>query len=380
MSKLRTFAFRAGLRFAPIFLIGTSIARAQAPAPPSEGPPPIIATTRSIDTSPARSLTSPIAVKAVVRVEGTPSPGLRMTLNGSGSSGGRLWYRWLQTQGPRVKIEDADRAEAHFLVPLDASFLAFVLVVGEASGIDVAPVAIEVEGPERDGESLALRADAGDDQSSVVGRRILLNGMRSEPKGQIRFRWIQSGGPSIELPTGDAPTSSFVPTVPGTYQFALIVATPDGLMSEPSAVKVQVKEPVGSRTGTAGEIPMAIDELARSAIDSIEGGERYAEGLSDAFDLVANRLESLPTYHDASAELTRRLESLVPSDRERRSVWTEQFFSPLMVRLVSEMKSEELDLNQPEAIARPMTRPQRARLAEQFRMTAAGLRASTMLR
>src|SRR4051794_2403880 len=107
MSKSGSVASWGALRFAPIVLLGSSVAlvRAQAPIPPerpSDEPPPIVATTRPIGPSPTRTLAPAGALKAVARTEGTPSPGLRVTLDGSGSSGGRLWYRWLQTQGPTV--------------------------------------------------------------------------------------------------------------------------------------------------------------------------------------------------------------------------------------------------------------------------------------
>ncbi len=47
-----------------------------------------------------------------------------------------MWFRWLQTQGPKVVIEGPTSPEARFTVPADASMLGFVLVVGNASGVD----------------------------------------------------------------------------------------------------------------------------------------------------------------------------------------------------------------------------------------------------
>jgi hypothetical protein len=316
----------------------------------------------------------------VARTEGTPSPGLRVTLDGSGSSGGRLWYRWLQTQGPRVAIDEPTKAEAHFLVPPEASLLGFVLVVGDASGIDASALTIEVEDPERDADNRALRADAGDEQSSKVGRKVVLNGVRSEPRGKIRFRWVQAGGPKASLRANDGPTCSFVPAVPGTYQFALVVASSAGLMSEPSMVTVKVSGSPRATVGSADAPPMAIDELARASISSIEGGIRFADDLSKVFDTVADRIDSFKSYNEATAEMTRRLDAIVPRDKDRRAVWVEQLFTPLMTQVVAGMKGEGLDLTQPEAPAKPMTRPQRARLAEQLRYAAAGLRAARTLR
>lgn len=323
-----------------------------------------------------------VMVKASARVEGTASPGLRMTLDGSASSGGRTWYRWVQTQGPKATIDDPNKAEAHFIVPADAAMLGFVLVVGDKTGVDAQAVLIEVEDPETGADDSAIKPDAGDDQTGKVGRRVVLNGTRSEPKGRVRFRWLQAGGPKAALNATDGPTCSFVPTAPGSYQFALVIATGGGLMSEPSLVKVDV---TGSGTGSgraeATEAKsMAIDELARVSLASIEGGPKFADDLSRAFDAVADRMDGFKSYLDAIGETTRRLDAVVPRDKDRRAAWADQLFNPVMAKVAAGMRSEGLDLSLPESQGKPMTRPQKARLAEQFRYTAAGLRASKTLR
>jgi hypothetical protein len=360
-------------------LLGASFARAQSPAlpdRPADVPTPI-ASTRSGETITARTLVSPNVVKASVRLDGTPSPGLRVTLDGSGSSGGRMWYRWLQTQGPKVAIDDPTNPEGRFTVPADASMLGFVLVVGNASGIDAKALTIEVEDPERDAAELALKADAGDDQSAKVGRKVVLNGVRSEPRGKIRYRWVQAGGPKVSLKSGDGPTASFVPVAAGSYQFALVVATTGGVMSEPSTVTISVG---GTIRASLDGPSMAIDELARVSLSSIEGGSRYADDLSKAFDTVADGINSIRTFAEAMAETTRRLDVVVPREKERRAVWIEQLFAPLMTKLVAGLKDDGLDLAQPGAQAKALTPGQKARLAEQFRYAAAGLRASKTMR
>ena len=202
---------------------------------------------------------------------------------------------------------------------------------------------------------------------------MVLNGVRSEPRGKIRYRWVQAGGPKVSLKATDGPTATFVPAASGTYQFALVVATSSGVISEASTVSVTV----GGKVRVAADGPsMAIDELARVSLSSIEGGSRYADDLSKAFDAVADGIGSFRTFADAIAETTRRLDAVVPRDKEQRAVWIDQLFAPLMARLVSGMKDDNLDLAQPAAQAKPLTRDQKARLAEQFRYAAAGLRAS----
>ena len=384
VSRSRSAIARSVSGFASIVALGAVVgspsdAVAQAPAglERSTDEPTPIASTRPSGSIATASTPSAGALRASAQFEGTPSPGLQVTLDGSASSGGRMWYRWLQAQGPRVTIEDSTKPEARFTVPADATQLGFVLVVGNASGVDAKALTIEVEDPERDADGSALKADAGDDQSAKVGRRVVLNGVRSEPKGKIRYRWVQAGGPKVGLKANDGPTASFVPNSPGTYQFALVVATTGGVISEPSTVAVSV----GSTARASTEAPsMPIDELARVSLSTIEGGARYADDLSKAFDLVADGIDSQRTFTDAINETTRRLDAVVPRERERRSVWIEQLFSPLMAKVVAVMKADGLDLSQPSAQSKPLTKGQRARLADQFRYTAAGLRASKTMR
>ena len=378
MSRSRFAMVRITSWLAPICCLG-SMTMAQSPARPerSTAEPTPIASTRSNSSISTGSIPSPNIVRASAKLEGTPSPGLRVTLDGSASSGGRMWYRWLQTQGPSVVIQDSSRPEASFIVPPDSSLLGFVLVVGNATGVDARSLVVEVEDPERGSDNQPLKADAGDDQTAKAGRRVLLNGVRSEPKGKIRFRWIQTAGPKVAIKANDGPTASFVPVSSGTYQFALVVATASGDLSEASMVTVNVG---GSVRASVDGPSMAIDELARVSLGSIEGGTRYAEDLSRAFDGVADGINSYRSFAEAITEMTRRLDAVVPRDKERRSVWIEQMFSPLMAKLVSGMKEDGFDLTQPEAQAKPLTRSQKTRLAEQFRYTAAGLRATKTLR
>ena len=319
-------------------------------------------------------------IKASARAIGTPSPGLRMTLDGSASSGARNWVRWIQTQGPKATIDDPTRAEAHFIVPADSKVLAFVLVVGDRTGVDAQGVTIEVEDPASDSDERDLKADAGDDQPGKVGRRVILNGTRSEPKGRIKFRWLQAGGPKVVLNANDGATCSFVPTTPGTYQFALLVASEGGLLSEPSVVTIDVAGSGRASAGSTEARTMALDELARVSLSSIDGGPRYADELSRAFDAVADRMDGFKTYSDAIDETTKRLDAVVPRDKDRRAIWVEQLFSPLMLKVATGMRVEGLDLSQRENQGKPMTRPQKARLAEQFRYTAAGLRSARTIR
>ncbi|WP_435016166.1 PKD domain-containing protein [Tundrisphaera sp. TA3] len=373
MSRSRTAAATMALGLG--LLLNASAAPGQATLPPDAAIGPPVADVGPVpipESGPLRS---------APRVDGTVSPGLRVNLDGTASSGGKLWYKWLQTQGPKVTLINPGNAVARFTVPADAARLGFVLVVGNDSGVDARPVTVEVENPGHVEEDLTLRADAGDDQAGKVGRRVTLNGVRSEPRGKLRYRWIQTGGPKVTLPATDGPTCSFVPPAAGQYRFSLVVATPSGHLSEPSTVSVAVGGTARvSATDPDGGPPMAIDELARVALSSIDGGTMYADDLSKIFDAVADRMETYRSYTDAANEMTRRLDVVVPRDKDRRAVWVENLFAPVMARVVAGMKDEGIDLTRPEAQTKPLNSDQRARLAEQFRFTAAGLRSTQALR
>src|SRR4051812_27750205 len=71
------------------------------------------------------------------------------------------------------------------------------------------------------GQVSSLRADAGDDQIGLVGRQITLNASRSEPRGEVGFRWVQVGGPTVPTPTEDGYILAFTPRVAGVYRFAV---------------------------------------------------------------------------------------------------------------------------------------------------------------
>ena len=327
------------------------------------------------------SLATSTSPKAIAKVDGIASPGLKLTLDASKSSGGRVWYRWIQTQGPRVVIQGADRAEASLIVPDEATTLGFVLVVGNSGGVDARSLVVEVENPDNDGAEQPLKADAGADRAASVGRRVVLDGLRSEPKGRVRYRWVQTAGPKATIASTAGSTCSFVAEAEGTYQFALLVIGSSNIVSEPSVVAVQVSATTsGPEQITPDRPPIALDELARSSLAAIPGGSRYVGELSRAFDAVADRIDSFKTYFDAASDLTGRLDAVVPRNPDFRGEWIDQFFKPWTAKVAERMRPEGVDLTQPNGQLKPLSKSQRTRLADQFRLTAAGLRAGNRVR
>ena len=365
--------------------LGGPSSSGQSAAP--SGPPPqraeeVAANSRSGGTINLRNLATTAAPRAAPRLDGRAMAGLKLTLDGSASSGGQVWYRWIQTQGPRVVLANIDRPETSFVVPNDATALGFVLVVGNAAGVDARALAIDVLETERSEAEAELRADAGGNQTTGVGRRVMLDGKASEPSGRIRYRWMQVGGPAAKIQSTAGSTCSFIPDVAGEYQFALLVIGATGLVSDPAVVTVRAVAAVRSdRDGTPADNPdMAIDELARRSLGSIPGGASHAADLAGVFDALAERAESTRTYRETTAEMTRRLDAIMPRDRDRRDHWLASFVRPVTAKLATRMKASGLDPSQPDGPEKPLNKGQRAELAGQLRFAAAGLRASNRLR
>jgi len=68
-------------------------------------------------------------------------------------------------------------------------------------------------------------ADAGVDQTVVVGTEVTLDGsVSSDPDGDVlTYRWHQTGGPSVTLSDASTVQPTFTPAEPGTYIFSLVV-------------------------------------------------------------------------------------------------------------------------------------------------------------
>jgi hypothetical protein len=86
------------------------------------------------------------------------------------------------------------------------------------------------------------------------------------------------------------------------------------------------------------------------------------------------------SYAEAYGEMSRRLEEHLPDDPARRALWVDRLFTPLSGRILDVMRSEGLDLRLPDGQVAPLTTPQKAALAEQFRWISEGLRSASRAR
>jgi hypothetical protein len=371
-------------------LAALAVAGAAAPAATLDAPPPVAASDpepaqpspRSLDPSivaaaserGAATLAGP--VKAVASFEGTPGVGLRVTLRGDRSTGPNLKYRWLQTLGPAVILDEPAGAVASFQVPEAATSLGFLLMVGGDTGLDVAAVQIEVEGASPAADA-GLMADAGDDLIGVVGRQVTLNGVRSHPRGTLAYRWIQVAGPAVGLKLEDRYIYTFVPPQPGLYRFALVVAA-DGAISQPDMVDVLVAAPPGTPAGGApAPAPVrTTGELIPAALAELPGGADRAAELGTVFSNVVARMPLFESYAVLHQDLTRKLEEIVPAGAAERDRWNERLFSPLMARIVERMRVEGLDLASPGGLTAPLSEPHRHELAQLFQAIAEAFQAA----
>lgn len=321
-------------------------------------------------------------VRAIIAVEGRPAPGLMVTLRGDQSTGSGLSYRWQQVGGSPVNLDAPSGPVARFIAPSSGGTLAFLLAVASADAVDTAVVTLRVEGPST---GASLHADAGDDQVAVVGRQVTLNGIRSEPRDRIGFRWVQVAGPRVDLKIEQGTVLTFIPAVPGTYRFALVVASeseisqPDeveviaGVLGSPPAGAVPVPVPEAPSTPPAAPIP-TLGQFTRQALGAIPGGRQAAPALASSFDEIASRVDLYESYDELFSELARRLDEVVPNEPARRQPWLDRLFVPLTAHLVETMRPVGLDLGTPSGRNASMTDAQRDRLAEQFRELAEGFR------
>jgi hypothetical protein len=145
--------------------------------------------------------------------------GYAVTLDGTASKdpvNDPVTYSWIQTDGPSVKLNDADTSMATFTAPSNISSdtdLIFRLTVTDnknASGTDDAKVTVKYIAP----PNQPPIADVVADQIVKAGNTVTLDGSASkDPDGDpLTYLWEQTGGPSVEI--NDASTSISTFTAP----------------------------------------------------------------------------------------------------------------------------------------------------------------------
>jgi concanavalin A-like lectin/glucanase superfamily protein/K319-like protein/Big-like domain-containing protein len=137
----------------------------------------------------------------------------RVELDGSQSTdedGQIVSYKWEQTGGPEINLEQFNEQTASFDVPDSAavSKLTFKLTVVDDKGASNSDdVSVEVKTV----ENQPPKADAGEDKNAEVNTEVKLDGGKSSDEdGEIAsYKWEQSDGPQVDLKNADQQTASF---------------------------------------------------------------------------------------------------------------------------------------------------------------------------
>ncbi|MEW4566540.1 hypothetical protein AB1L88_01605 [Tautonia sp. JC769] len=343
----------------------------------STGEPPVPAPLPEDVIRPVPEASAPV-VSARAEVEGEVSPGLRIRLRGDGSTGEALRYRWQQAWGPPADLDDPTSSSPTLIVPRAVGSMAFVLVVRNAEGVDLTTLHVPIRWGGQDSAPPDLIADAGDDQPAIVGRQVTLNGIRSTPKGEIGYRWLQVDGPPVALAIEDRYIYTFVPEAPGRYRFALVVASGNAI-SSPAFVAVDVRSGESTRPAPMAATPAdparsTISAIAAAALRDVSGGPERAGNVAEVFDGVAGRIDLYASAAEAFREIALRLDAALPEDPGAREGWNSRVFEPISAAVLAELGGRGIDLARPEAMAAPLSPQARSVLAEQFRRIADGFR------
>ncbi|MEZ6038372.1 MAG: hypothetical protein R3F29_12890 [Planctomycetota bacterium] len=151
--------------------------------------------------------TAPIAVAAG---SATVVEGRVVRLDGTGSSdadGDRLSYRWVQTGGPTVTLDDPTAATPSFTAPdlVGDATVTFELQVTDGDAVRKDSVSITIRA---DDDAPVL--DAGVDQTVIGGSGVQLRARAVDPEAQsVTYQWRQTGGPTVVLSDANSAAPSF---------------------------------------------------------------------------------------------------------------------------------------------------------------------------
>lgn len=316
-----------------------------------------------------------IALRAVAAIDRSGDGGT-VILRGDASEGNVKTFRWVQTRGPRVELDDPNAAVARFSGWQGPETLEFLLIVADDSRLDEAHITLVPD--EANEPALQIQADAGDDVITTVGRQVTLNGIRSEPRQGVAYRWIQAGGPPVKLTIEDRYIYTFVPQEAGVYRFALVIAA-GGVISHPDIVDVTVLAQDPIPNGSA-QPTLSSGELARQALVQLNQGYTTATLLATNFDAIADRVSLYGSYAELADELSRRLDEIVPRDPAQRVAWNQHLFTPLTLRLIERLQPTGLDLRMAGSAEAPLSRSSRVVIEDELRAMAAGFRSLSRLR
>jgi len=117
-------------------------------------------------------------------------------------------YRWFQTRGPFVSLDNKHAAITNFQAPPNAQLEFRLRVIDDTDAKDSDRVFIQVE-PYTNQPPVV---NAGPDQIVAPGTTVQLSSLGStDPDGTIiKYKWIQTRGPTVSLSNKSSPETSFI--------------------------------------------------------------------------------------------------------------------------------------------------------------------------
>ena len=168
----------------------------------------------------------------------TVNVGSQVTLTGSGSDpdSDELTYSWQQNSGPTVTL--AGSGLVRTFTPTGAGSYIFTLTATDARGLQGADTIVITVNDSTLPPNNPPSANAGQDQTSLVGVAVVLVGSGSDPDDEaLTYSWQQTDGPAVAVSGNDGDSiRSFTPTSVGSYIFTLTVTDARGVSGADSVV------------------------------------------------------------------------------------------------------------------------------------------------
>ena len=147
------------------------------------------------------------------------------------TDGSIVAYKWTQTSGPSVPIDNDDKAGATFSAP-DISkpeTLEFKVVVTDSDGLTATDRVVVSLIP-----LILPTVNAGPDQTVKETATVTLTSVATDTDGSIvAYKWTQTSGPSVPIDNNDKAEATFsapnIISIPETLEFEILVTDSDGL-------------------------------------------------------------------------------------------------------------------------------------------------------
>jgi hypothetical protein len=153
------------------------------------------------------------------------------------TDGSIVAYKWTQTSGPSVPIDNDDKAGATFSAP-DISkpeTLEFEVLVTDSDGLTATDKVVVSLIP-----LILPTVNAGPDQTVKETATVTLTSFAADTDGSIvAYKWTQTSGPSVPIDNDDKAGATFsAPDIskPETLEFKVVVTDSDGLTATDKVV------------------------------------------------------------------------------------------------------------------------------------------------